>query len=162
MAQRFAGNLTCDEMMSLLEVMIEGCRKGGRNACKMRTDTATLIRQLRADGFIKTNEDAYAFIELYLSVNHRRLWEGSVKGGVKGGIESGKMVTKAAEFVHDRIAIHGDTVEDAVELIRTELSNSHAGSMQEASKEEPKELLCHHHQRHATVESGQVMRENIF
>lgn len=125
-AQRFAGNLTHDERMSLLEVMIEACRKGGRNAGKMRTDAATLVRLLRADGYIKTNEDAYAFIELYLSVNHRRLWEGSVEGGIEGAATTAKMNKDGAKFVHDRITIHGDTVEAAVELMRTELSNSHA------------------------------------
>jgi len=75
-AQRFAGNLTNDEMKALLETLIESCRKGGRKSGQMRTDAATLVKQLKSDGWIETKEDAFEYIGLFLSVEHQSLYEG--------------------------------------------------------------------------------------
>jgi hypothetical protein len=74
----------------------EGSVKSG----EMRTDAATLIRQLRADGFIIRRRRTPMPLLSCISVEHWCLWEGSVK--------SGEMRTKAAEFVHDRITTHGE------------------------------------------------------
>eukprot|EP00984_Skeletonema_dohrnii_P036953 scaffold38517_cov155-Skeletonema_dohrnii-CCMP3373.AAC.1 len=122
-AQRFAGNLTDDEMKALLETLIEACRKGGRTAGKMRTEAADLVKQLRADGVCDTNEEAFELVVFYLSPEHASLWNGSVEGGE----ESGKMRTDAAGLVR-QLREDGvcETKEEANDLLRLFLSPQYA------------------------------------
>ncbi len=58
-----------------------GSVEGGKTAGKMRTVAADLVRHFQDEGLVETEEEICDMLALFLSPNHRSLWDGSVKTG---------------------------------------------------------------------------------
>ncbi|KAL9191449.1 hypothetical protein ACHAXT_001155 [Thalassiosira profunda] len=106
---------------SLLEGSMKGGKIVGRITGDKRTEAKIYFAERRAEGL--SEADALEAVKT-LSKEHHGLLEGSMKGGEIGGVTKGEMKKEAAALFAVCTAVGKDDAE-ALEFIRTELSDSH-------------------------------------